>query len=296
MKHKRSVGELIFDCLNTLFMLALVFITLYPLYYVLTCSLSESNQLIGSRGLMLLPKGFSMVAYKAVFSNPNILTGYRITLIVVVSGTLINVIMTAIGAFLITRKRFAIRKVMAYMMTFTMFFNGGMIPTYLLVYEGLHLGNTLWALILPTAISTYNLLIMKSNFESLPDSLEEAAKIDGANDIVVLFRIVLPLSVPIIAVMVLFYGVARWNSWFQAMLYIRDRGKFPLQLILREVLLINDTSSMSGAAGSSSGDQYLIGESIKYATIMVATVPILCVYPFIQRYFVKGIMIGAVKG
>ncbi len=294
MVQKRSAGEIVFDVFNVLFMLLLVFITLYPLYYVAMCSISDSGQLMGSRGMMLLPKGFSLAAYQAVFSNPNILSGYRTTLIVVVFGTAISVMMTAIAAFLITRKQFAIRKVMAYMMVFTMFFTGGMIPTYLMVYKWLHLGNTLWALILPTAISTYNMIIMKSNFESLPDSLEEAAKIDGANDITVLFRIILPLSLPIIAVMILFYGVAQWNSWFQAMLYIRDRSKYPLQLILREVLLMNDTSGMGATAAA--GDQYMLGESIKYATIMVATVPILFVYPFIQKYFVKGIMVGAVKG
>ncbi len=294
MVQKRSAGEIVFDIFNVLFMLLLVFVTLYPLYYVAMCSISDSGQLMGSRGMMLLPKGFSLAAYQAVFSNPNILSGYRTTLIVVVFGTAISVMMTSIAAFLITRKQFAIRKVMAYMMVFTMFFTGGMIPTYLMVYKWLHLGNTLWALILPTAISTYNMIIMKSNFESLPDSLEEAAKIDGANDITVLFRIILPLSLPIIAVMVLFYGVAQWNSWFQAMLYIRDRSKYPLQLILREVLLMNDTSGMGATAAA--GDQYMLGESIKYATIMVATVPILFVYPFIQKYFVKGIMVGAVKG
>ena len=294
MRKKRSIGEQVFDGTNVILMLILAFITLYPLYYVAMCSISDSGQLVGARGMMFLPKGFSIEAYKAVFNNPNILTGYRTTILVVVFGTALNVIMTSIGAFLITRRKFAVRKAVSYMMVFTMFFSGGMIPTYLMVYKWLHLGDTLWALILPTAISTYNLLIMKSNFEALPDSLEEAAKIDGANDITVLFQIVLPLSMPIIAVMVLFYGVAHWNSWVQAMMYIRTRAKYPLQLILREVLLMNDTSGMGASA--SVGDQYMLGESIKYATIMVATLPILCVYPFIQKYFVKGIMIGAIKG
>lgn len=296
MIYKKSIGERIFDVLNIIIMLLLVFITVYPLYYVVMCSLSDSGAIMSVRGKLLLwPKGFNLEAYASVFSNPNILTGYRTTLIVVVCGTFLSVILTSIGAFLITRKRFAIKKIMSYMMVFTMFFGGGMIPTYLVVYQWLNLGDTLWALILPTSISTYNLLIMKSNFEALPDSLEEAAKIDGANDIIILFRIVLPLSMSIIAVMILFYGVTYWNSWFQAMLYIRTRGKYPLQLILREILLMNDTSGM-GDATTSSGDRYMIGESIKYATIMVATLPILFVYPFIQKYFVKGIMIGAVKG
>ena len=295
MIKKRTLGEHIFDVCNVVIMLLLLFVTVYPIYYVLICSFSDSGELLGNRGMLWYPLGFQLNAYKSVFSNPNILTGYRTTLFVVVLGTLLSVTLTAIGAFLITRKNFAIKKGLAYMMTFTMFFNGGMIPTYIVVYQMLHLGNSLWALILPGVISVYNLLIMKSNFESIPDSLEEAAKIDGANDITVLVRIILPLSIPIIAVMFLFYGVGYWNAWFNAMLYIRDKAKYPLQLILREILLINDTSSMSGAGGNV-GDQYMLGESIKYATIVVATLPILLVYPFIQKYFVKGIMVGAVKG
>ena len=295
MVKKRTIGEHIFDVFNVILMLLLVFITVYPIYYVLVCSVSDSGALMENRGAIWYPLGMQFDAYEAVFSNPNIMTGYRTTIFVVVVGTLLSVLLTAIGAFLITRKKFAIRKGLSYMMTFTMFFGGGMIPTYLVVYQILHLGNSVWSLILPGVISVYNLLIMKTNFESIPDSLEEAAKIDGANDIIIFIRIILPLSIPILAVMVLFYGVTYWNSWFNAMLYIRDRAKYPLQLVLREILLINDTSSMNSAAGSS-GDQYMLGESIKYATIIVATVPILLVYPFIQRYFVKGIMVGAVKG
>ena len=295
MVQKKTTGEKVFDVFNIIFILFMIFITIYPIYYVAMCSISDSGQLIGNRGIMLAPKGFSLEAYKAVFSNPNIWSGYKNTLIVLIFGTTLNVFLTAIGAFLITRKKFAIKKAMTYMMIFTMFFSGGMIPTYLVVYKGLNLGNTLMALILPTAINTYNLLIMKTNFEGIPDSIEEAAAIDGANDMVILFRIILPLSKSIIAVMVLYYGVANWNAWFNAMLYIRDRAKYPLQLILREILLMNDTSGMN-ATGATAGDQFMLGESIKYSTIIVATIPILCVYPFVQKYFVKGVMVGAVKG
>lgn len=295
IKQKKSLGEHGFDMLNIIVMIAIAIITLYPIYYVAVCSISEGNQLIGSRGLILWPKGLDWSAYKAVFSNPNIFSGYRITLIVVVIGTTLSVLTTAIGAFLITRKDFAARKLLSYMMVFTMYFSGGMIPTFLVVNNFLHWGDSLAALILPAMISVYNLIIMKANFEAIPDSIEEAAKIDGANDIVVLFRIILPLSLSVIAVMVLFYGVSYWNSWFEAMMYMHDRDKYPLQLILREILISNDTSSMDTGA-SAAGDQYMIGESIKYATIMVATLPILCLYPFIQKYFVKGVMVGAVKG
>ena len=294
MVGKKTCREKVFDVCNIVFMLLMIVVTLYPFYYVVVASLSESLNLMGQEGLMLWPVGFSTDAYEMVLSNPNILTGYRTTLIVVVAGTFLNILLTSVGAYLLTRKELPIRNVMAYMMIFTMYFSGGMIPTYLVVYKGLNLGDSLWALILPGAISTYNLIIMRTNFAAIPASLEESAQIDGANDFVILFRIILPLSLPIIAVMVLFYGVSHWNAWFNAMIYIRTRSKYPLQLILREILLLNSTESMMNDATGS--DKYSIGESIKYATIIVATLPILLVYPFIQKYFVKGIMIGAVKG
>lgn len=293
MKIKQSLGSRAFDVFNIVFMIFLMFITLYPFWYVVTCSFSESTNLIGARGLMFLPKGFSMDAYRAVMANPNILTGYKNTLIVVCLGTTINILMTSVAAFVLTRRGFAIRKCMLTMILVTMYFSGGMIPTYLVVFKYLKLGDSLWALMLPGAISTYNLVIMRTNFSQIPRSLEEAAEIDGANEFVVLFRIILPLSLPILAVMVLFYGVSNWNAWFNAMLYIRTPEKYPLQIRLREILLLNESQNMS--SGTSASDRYSIGESIKYATIIVATVPILCVYPFVQKYFVKGIMVGAVK-
>jgi putative aldouronate transport system permease protein len=173
----------------------------------------------------------------------------------------------------------------------TMYFSGGLIPRYLLISNGLGLRNTLWALILPGAISAWNLIVMRTSFYSIPDSLEESAHVEGANDVTILFRIYLPLSGAVVAVMVLFYGVAIWNAWFDALIFMRDRAKYPLQIILREILIVQSLDSIS-----SSGDVEQIGESIKYATIVVATVPILLVYPFIQRYFVTGVMVGAVKG
>lgn len=296
MVRKKSALERIFGIFNVLFMILVVFITLYPMYYVLVCSLSDSANLIGSRGLILFPQGFELAAYKAVFKNPNIMTGYRTTIIVLVVGTTMSVLTTAIGAFLTTRKNMLLSKPLMYGMVFTMYFSGGMMPTYLVVKNILKLDDSILALILPEMISVYNLIIMKSNFESLPASLEEAARVDGANDIRLLFQIVLPLSKAVIAVMVLYYGVAYWNAWFGAMMYIRTRAKYPLQIILREILLSNSVGTMGGEMSSSAGDQYMIGESIKYATIMVATLPILFLYPFIQKYFVRGVMIGAVKG
>lgn len=293
MRKKRKAGDVIFDGANVLFMLLMIVITLYPFYYVVMGSFSDGEQLIGYRGMLLRPLGPTLNAYRAVFKNPSVLTGYANTLLIVILGTTLNVVMTSMAAFLLTRKRFAIKNIMAYMMLFTMYFSGGLIPTYLLVYNVLGLGDTIWALILPTAISTYNMIIMRSNFAGIPPSLEESASIDGAGEFLIFTKIVLPLSKPILAVMVLFYGVGHWNSWFNAMIYLRTRSKFPLQLILREILLSGSADQMAGSSGA---EQYALGESVKYATTVVATLPILLVYPFIQRYFVKGIMIGAVKG
>ena len=294
MVRSKSKSESVFNIIKWIIMLLVIIITVYPMYYVLVCSFSDGNQLIGARGLILSPRGFSLEAYKAVIQNPNIFTGYRVTLFVVIVGTILSVFTTSVGAYIATRKDFKFGKFLTLMMVFTMYFGGGMIPTYLVVSNTLNLGDSLFALIFPGMISVYNLLIMKSNFEALPESLTEAAKIDGANDIRILFQIIMPLSKSVIAVMVLFYGVAYWNAWFEAMMYIKSRELFPLQLILREILVSNDTSSMGVSGGV--GEQYMIGECIKYATIVVATVPVLCIYPFVQKYFVKGMMIGAVKG
>lgn len=296
MVVKKTVGEKIFDFLNVIFMVLVIMVTLYPMYYVLVCSISDGAQLMSARGAILWPKGFSMSAYKAVAENPNIFTGYRTTLIVVVVGTTLSVFLTAIGAFVITRKRFPLAMPLAYLMVFTMYFGGGMIPTYLVVNNLYKMQNSLLALIIPHTITVYNLMVMKSNFQAIPDSLEEAAKIDGATDFRVFFQIILPLSKSIIAVMVLYYGVSYWNSWFDAMMYLRDRRKYPLQLILREILISNSGAASMADGGGAADSTHYIAQSIKYATIMVSTLPILCLYPFIQKYFTKGIMIGAVKG
>lgn len=294
MVGKGSLGERIFDKFNIVLLTFIMIITLYPVIYVLFASLSDSNALLAHTGLLFKPLGLNVDAYQAVINNPNIVTGYCVTLFVVIVGTFLNVFVTAISAFVLTRKQFPLNKVLLVFIVFTMYFGGGMIPRYLFINDTLGMGNSIWALMLPGLISTYNLIIMRTNFQSIPDSLEESAKIDGANDITIFFKIILPLSKAIIAVMVLMYGVGHWNAWFDAMLFIRSRDLYPLQIILREILISNSTDSM--IASGAGGDIEAIGESIKYATIVVSTVPILCVYPFVQKYFTKGVMIGAVKG
>jgi len=294
MNIKRTTGEKVFSICNGIIMILMMVIMLYPFYYVIVCSLSNSSELIGQKGIMLWPKGFSLNAYKYVLRNPNVMTGYRTTLFLVTFGTALNVFITSLAAYILSRPKFAIKNLMLSMIIITMFFSGGMIPKFLLIYNTLGLKNNLLALILPGTIVTWNLMIMKTNFQAIPSSLIESAKIDGANDFTILFRIVMPLSLSVISVMILFYGVGHWNSWFDAMLYIRKREVFPLSLILREILVLSNMQDMTGGAGID--DRFAIGKSIQYATIIVATLPILLVYPFIQKYFVKGMMIGAIKG
>ncbi|TLS52129.1 carbohydrate ABC transporter permease [Paenibacillus antri] len=289
---RRSWGERSFDAGNIAFMLALSLITLYPLVFVLFSSLSDPAEVVRNRGLLLYPKGFNLDAYRLVFDNPNIKTAYLNTLIYVVCGTTVNLVMTSLGAYGLSRRNVLWKNAIMFMIVFTMFFEGGLIPLYLLV-GNLGMLDTRLALILPTAVSAFNLIIMRTAFQGVPVSLEESARLDGAGDWTILFRVVLPLSLPVVAVMVLFYGVYHWNSWFPAMIYLQTRELLPLQLILREILIANDTSSMMGNVPS--GDEMPVGETIKYATIMVATLPILFLYPFLQKYFVKGVMIGAIK-
>lgn len=293
MKIKDSLEVRTFQIINNFIMLLVILITLYPMLYIAFASFSKPNLLMAHQGLLYKSLGFNLSSYKAVFNNPVIASGYRNTIFVLVMGLIFNILLTSMGAYFLSRKNIMLKKVVMFMIVFTMFFNGGMIPNYFLI-NSLKLDNSLWALIIPSAINTFNLIIMRTAFQSIPDSLEESAKLDGAGHFTILFRIILPLSLPTLAVIVLYYGVGHWNAWFNAMLYLRRREMFPLQLILREILIINDTSAMM-AGGSFAGDQDLVSETIKYAVIMVATVPILVLYPFLQKYFVKGALIGSVK-
>lgn len=292
MKIKKSKGERAFNVFNYIFLSLIIIICFYPVWYVAMASFSDSNLLTQHTGLLLKPIGFSTEAYKKVFQNPMITRGYLNTLFILIVGVFIDLVMTSLGAYFLSRKRVMFKKPILMLIVFTMFFSGGMIPFYLNLRE-LHLTNTLWGLIIPFMISTYNLIILRTSFESIPESLIEAAQIDGAGHITILTQIVIPLSKAILAVMVLYYGVSIWNSWFWASAIIRNREMYPLQVVLREILMQNDTSSMT--AGSSALDTEAIGMTIKYATIMVATIPILCVYPFLQKHFTKGTMVGAVK-
>lgn len=292
MKKKNSNSFSIFNLFNICILSILALLCIYPIWYVLTASLSNGNLIMQHSGLLLLPIKPNIAAYIAVFKNKMILSGYLNTIKILIISLILQITMTSIGAYFFSRERVLFKKPLMFMITLTMFISGGMIPFYQNL-RSLHLMNSHWGLILPFMISTYNMIILKTSFESIPKSLSEAARMDGAGHIRILFSIVLPLSKPVLAVMLLYYGVGVWNGWFWASTILTDRSMYPLQVILREILLSNDTSVMT--QGVSSGDLEAVGATIRYATVIVATLPILCAYPFLQKYFTKGIMIGAVK-
>ncbi len=278
-----------FDIVNIIILLAVAIITLYPFLYVVFASISDPLKLMANSSLLVTPLGFSLDAYGKVFKNPSIYSGYLNTIFYVVAGTGVNILTTCMAAYVLSRKQFMLRRFFTLMFIFTMYFSGGLIPGYLLIKD-LHLIDSRLALIVPTAVSTFNLMIMITGFEGIPQSLEESARMDGAGDWTILFRIVMPLAKPTIMVILLYYAVGHWNSWFGAMIYLRDAGKMPLQIFLRDILTRSQLGAMAGQT-----DMEDVGQTIKYATIVVSTVPILCIYPFIQKHFVKGVMIGAVK-
>lgn len=292
-KIKVSTFDKCFDTLNVLFQTCIALIMLYPMLYVIIASVSESSKLMAQSGFLWKPLGFSFDAYKAAFNNPKLLTGYMNTIFVVVAGVTLNMVLTCCGAYFLSRKNVKYQKIISIYILITMFFSGGMIPFYFVV-RSVGLEGSLWSLIIPAGINTFNMMILRVAFEGVPVSLEESAKLDGAGHLRILFSIVLPVTKASLAVIVLYYAVQHWNSWFNAMLFINDAEKYPLQLILREILISNDTAEMT--QGVAISDQQSVADTIKYAIIVIGTLPILCVYPFIQKYFTKGVMIGAVKG
>ncbi len=273
-------------------MFLLMIVMLAPMIHVVMASFSEGQEILNSKGIIFWPKNFTFEAYKRAFGNSQIFTGYRTTMFILIVGCSINIVLTTIGAYFMTRKDVMFKKPISMLMIFTMFFSGGLIPLYLTI-KGIGLNGSVWAVILVGAISTYNMIIMRTGFDSIPGSLVESAAIDGAGHLKILFSILIPLAMPTLAVITLYYAVGHWNSWFYASIFIDDPKKYPLQLVLRGILLINESSYMT--EGASDSEVWAAGEGIKYAVIVIATLPVLCIYPFLQKYFVKGVMIGAVK-
>lgn len=294
-RRKITAGN-VFDVFNTLFLIFLMVISIYPVLYVLFASLSDPYQLMQHRGLLLKPVGFTLRGYLLVFQNPSILRGFLNTVFYVVAGTSISILMTAMSAYVLAKEDLLFKKPLMIMVTITMFFSGGLIPFFVQI-QNLHLDNTRWAIILPTALSTWSLIVLRTAFRRVPKSLIESAKLDGANDFTILFRIMMPVTKATLAVMVLLYAVGQWNSWFNAMIFLQDRSKYPIQLILREILITSDMRDMMHLPGGSA--QFIEAEAykglIKYSTIIISVFPIMCVYPFLQKHFVKGTLLGSLK-
>lgn len=276
------------------FLLVLFALTIIiPLLYVLANSLSNYIDVYNGN-VFLIPRHIDFEVYKIVLSNDYILKGYRNTIIYTILGTIISLILTFSAAYPLSRKDFKYKKAIMIIFLFTMFFQGGMIPTYIIV-DSIGIKDTIWGFILPGALSVWNVIVTKTYLQSsIPFEMYEAAKIDGANDFKILIRIVLPLCKSIVAIMALFYAVGYWNSYFNSLLYLNDSNLFPLQRILSDIIIASDTSSMTGASGSLK-DQGKMVESIKYVTIVISSAPILLLYPFVAKYFEKGVMIGSIK-
>ncbi|THF74809.1 carbohydrate ABC transporter permease [Cohnella fermenti] len=286
--------ERLFNLLNGIVLTCILLAVLYPLIFVASASISDPLRVM--RGEVLLwPKGITLEAYNRVFSNDEIWTGFRNTLLYASTGTLINLVMTILGAYPLSRAGLPGRKWVMMFLLVTMFFGGGIIPSYLVI-KSLGLIDTYWVMVLPGAVSVYNLIVMRSFFENIPSELHEAAAIDGSSQTRLLMTIVLPLSIPILAVMVLFYGVGHWNAFFNGLIYLSDSDKYPLQLVIRQILINSQMQQMMDQSSESAATQLLMAESIKYALIIVTSLPVLLLYPLLQRYFVKGMMIGAIKG
>lgn len=269
-------------------------VSVYPFLYVVFASFSDPLRLTAHEGFLVAPLGFTLKGYELVLKNPNILRGYMNTAFYVLLGTGLNMLLTIMGAYAVSKRALLIKPIM-FLFIFTMFFGGGLIPWYLLVLN-LNLMDTRTIIILTGAVNMYNLIIMRTAFVSIPSALFDSAKIDGAGHLRTLISVVIPVSKPTLAAITLFYAVERWNSWFPAMLFLRDRTLFPLQLVLREILINNDKSSMTQMTAVATSEVSFYNELLQYSTIIVATVPILLLYPFLQKYFVKGVMIGSIKG
>ncbi|MBP1993678.1 putative aldouronate transport system permease protein [Paenibacillus eucommiae] len=295
MLMRQTAGDRLFGVINGILLLLVLAAVLYPLLFVVVASISRPEAVINGE-VWLWPKGITLQGYAKVFQNKDIVTGYLNTILYTVAGTALNLAMTVMAAYPLSRKDFRGRNIIMAMFVITMFFGGGLIPTYLLIKK-LGMLNTFAVMIIPGAVSVMNIIIMRTFFQtSIPIEVQEAAQIDGCSNMQLLVRIVLPLSVPILAVMVLFYSVGHWNAYFNALIFLSDREKYPLQLILREILILSQMQDMVKMGEETFTRQLMNAESIKYAVIIIANLPVLMLYPFLQKYFVKGIMIGAIKG
>lgn len=291
-KVKQSRGYRVFQVFNVIILILICWACLYPFLNTFATSLSSNSAVLrGEVGI--LPKGWDMEAYKRIVKDVDFYIGYKNTIIYTLVGTLLSLIMTVAAAYPLARRGLVGKKYIMFLFVFTMYFGGGMIPSFLLI-KNLHLMNTIWAIVLPGSLSVYNMLIMRTFFYGIPESLTEAAKIDGIGDFGLLMKIIMPLSKPILATMTLFYAVGYWNDWFSALIYMSDSTKHPVTLYLRSIVMGLTKQAMSGnISGTDAAD--VASKTVQGATVMLVTIPILCIYPFVQKYFVTGVMLGSVK-
>lgn len=292
---RESVGDRVFLALIYIFLCCVLVAVLYPLIYIVSSSFSSAQAVVSGK-VWLWPVDFSLMGYKVIFSNPAILTGYMNSIIYTLLGVSINVVMTVAIAYPLSRSTFVGRNLIMMLLVFTILFSGGLIPTYLTV-KAVGILDTRWAMVLPGALSVFQVIVARTFFQStIPKELGEAAELDGCSDIGFLWRVVLPLSKAIIAVLILFYAVGIWNAYFDALIYLKSPGLYPLQIILRNILILNTIDATALVDANQMAARQGLRDLLKYSLIVVATVPILCIYPFVQKYFVQGIMIGSVKG
>jgi len=296
MSNIRSRGEYIFAVFNYSIMVLICVVTVYPLWHIGMASISDPVEVLSSRGFFMLPKGaLNFKGYQLVIENPNISNGFLNTIWYVFVGTVLCMLATILGAYVLSRKGPYWNKPIMFMIVFTMYFHGGMIPFYIMVRD-MKLLNNRWAIVLPVMVNTWNLIIMRTAFSGVPDSLVESARIDGASEIRTIWQIVVPCAQATVSVIALFYAVGFWNMWFNPSIFLTDKTLWPVQLVLRDILIRNDTDSMTQVSVIGQTTQEAYRTLVKYCTIIVATVPILVIYPFVQKYFVSGIMIGSLKG
>ena len=294
-KIKMTKEDRIFSVVTYTVLSILMILMIYPFIYVLSTSISQPSEVMKG-SVWLLPKGFDLTAYKQMIGHPLFLSSYKNTILYAVVGTILTLIFTALTAYPLSREKFKIRGFISKFYLVTMFFGGGMIPTYIAM-KNLHLVDTFWVMVIPGAVSAWNVILMRSFFKTIPESLHESAYLDGASDFQVLGRIVVPLSKPIFATIGLFTMVGHWNNFFSGLLYLNDSNKYPLQLILRNILFNASFTANSSEVGAMADMmQYTSTESLKAASIVITMLPIMCIYPFVQKYFVKGVMIGSIKG
>lgn len=295
VKVKMCTGDRVFTVISWIVLIAILIVVAYPLYFIIIASFSNPTMVYQGK-IRLIPKGITLLGYTRTFANKNLWLGYRNTICYAIVGTTLNVFLTMTAGYALSIRKMFGRRVVLFLITFTMYFGGGIIPTYFLIKD-LHLLNNFWVMILPGAVSAYNLMIARSFLESnIPEELYEAAEIDGCSRLIFFRKVVMPLSKTLIAILVLYYGVGHWNAYFDALMYVSDRDKAPLQVVLREILLQNQFNIDDISDPETQSILQELSNSIKYVVIIVSSIPVLILYPLLQKHFVKGVMIGSVKG